>query len=136
MVKRGASIGFFGRFGRSQDMRNLDRALRFSGLHPAQVPEGVKLAAVGIIAGEGGEEPAETAYPPAGELMAFCALGEEHFAYENGESRAESARRRLERALEEGEGQDAELILLLLHAKLIHPVLVDQYDLRAETSGE
>lgn len=66
MVKRGASIGFFGRFGRSQDMQNLDRALRFSGLHPAQVPEGVKLAAVGIIAGDGGDEPAETAYPPVG----------------------------------------------------------------------
>ncbi|KFB08755.1 hypothetical protein [Nitratireductor basaltis] len=136
MVKRGASIGFFGRFGRSQDMRNLDRALRFSGLHPAQVPEGVKLAAVGIIAGEGEGEPPDSAYPPAGELMALCALGEEHFAHENGQARTESARNRLERALEEGEGIDAELILLLLHAKLIHPVTVDQYDLRAVERGD
>ncbi|MCT7376586.1 hypothetical protein [Chelativorans salis] len=133
MVKRGSSIGFFGIFGRSEDMRRLDEALRRAGLHPAQVPEGVKLAAVGLMAGEEMQEPPPTAYPSVGELMAFCALGADLFAHENGEARLAAATRRVEAALEAGEGRDAEIILLMLHAKLIHPALGDHYDIRAES---
>lgn len=133
MVRRGTSIGFFGRFGRSADLRQLDAALREAGLHPVQIPEGVKLAAVGVIGRDQPKEPPPTAYPPAGELMALCALGSEQFARENTPGRMEAAMRRLESALEEGEGVDAELVLLMLHAGLIHPELVDRYDIRAET---
>lgn len=133
MVRRGSSIGFFGRFGRSEDLRLLDEALRRAGLHPLQIPEGVKLAAAGIIAGEDEAAPSPAAYPPAGELMALCALGEETFAQENDEERLGPAKRRLEAALEEGEGRDADLILLMLHAGLIHPRLIERYGIRAES---
>ncbi|WP_159586247.1 hypothetical protein [Chelativorans xinjiangense] len=133
MVKRGSSIGFFGIFGRSEDMRRLDEALRDAGLHPAQVPEGVKLAAVGLMTSEETPEPPPAAYPSVGELMAFCALGGELFAHENGEARLAAATRRMETALEAGEGRDAETVLLMLHAKLIHPALVDRYAIRAES---
>lgn len=84
MVKRGVSIGFLGRFGRSQDMRYLDASLRSAGLHPSLVPEGVKMAAVSLMA-EDGPEPPAGAYPPVGALMALAALGEEEFARNNGE---------------------------------------------------
>lgn len=131
MVRRGTSIGFFGMFGRSQDLRRLDRAMREAGLHPALIPEGAKLAAIGVIAGEDAREPPPLAYPPIGELMAFCALGSEIFAQENGPERLETAEQRLEAALESGTGTDAQIVLLMLHAKLIHPEIVDRYDIHA-----
>ncbi|WP_274423320.1 hypothetical protein [Chelativorans sp. YIM 93263] len=133
MVRRGTSIGFFGRFGRSENLRRLDAALREAGLHPLQIPEGVKLAAVSVIGGERTEEPSPTAYPPAGELMALCVLGADQFARENTQGRLSAATQRLEAALEQGESEDAKLILLMLHAGLIHPELVSRYDIRAET---
>lgn len=132
MVKRGSSIGFFGRFGRSEDMRRLDDALRDAGLHPVQISEGAKLAAVGLMSGEQNAEPPAEAYPPVGELMAYCALGDTGFAHENGEASAAAVRQRLEAALDIGEGLDAEIILLMLHAGLIHPRLLDRYDIRVE----
>jgi len=131
MVKRGASIGLFGIFGRSEDMRRLDEALRRSGIHPGSVPEGVKLATVSLMAKNGTEPPAE-AYPSVGDLMAFCMVGREEFARHNGEARLESAIKRLELALEAGEGQDAELILLMFHAKLLDRDLIDRYEISAE----
>ncbi|WP_309082694.1 hypothetical protein [Chelativorans sp.] len=131
MVKRGASIGFFGIFGRSEDMRLLDEALRQAGLNPGAVPEGAKLAAVTLMNRDVPEPPAE-AYPPVGELMALCALGAGGFGEVNGEARLTAALARMEAALEAGGGQDAELILLMLHAKLMDPELVDRYDIRAE----
>ncbi len=131
MVKRGASIGFFGIFGRSEDMRRLDDALRRAGVHPGSVPEGVKLAAVTLMA-EHASEPPAIAYPPVGELIALCMLGRENFAAHNGQARLDSAVARLEAALETGAGQDAELILLMLHAKLLDRGLVDFYGISAE----
>lgn len=135
MVRRGSSIGLFGRFGRSEDLRRLDEALRRAGLHPLQIPDGVKLAAIGVLRGEDETEPSPMDYPPAGELMAFCALGEDAFAHENDGQRLGLARRRMEAALEEGEGKDADLILLMLHAKLIHAQLIDRYDIHAQSDG-
>ncbi|WEX09843.1 hypothetical protein [Chelativorans sp. AA-79] len=131
MVKRGSSIGFFGIFGRSEDMRRLDEALRRAGVHPDSVPEGVKLAAVTLMSREEAE-PSASAYPPVGELMAFCILGSGDFAAHNGEPRLESVTRRMEAALDEGEGQDAGIILLMLHAKLIDSGLLELYDIGAE----
>jgi len=131
MVKRGASIGFFGIFGRSEDMNRLDEALRQAGLHPGHVPEGAKLAAVTLMSTQE-PEPPPLAYPPVGELMAFCVLGEDDFRHLNGEARLAAVIVRLEEALETGEGQDAELVLLMLHAGLIHATLVNRYDIRAE----
>ena len=132
MVKRGSSIGFFGVFGRSEDLRLLDDALRRAGLHPALIPEGVKLAAVGLMANDTAPEPPPEAYPPVAELMAFCALGEDAFGGENGDSRLAAASQRLQEALEAGEGGDAEIVLLMLHAKLIRPEIVERYGIYAE----
>lgn len=133
MPRRGSSPGFFGRFGRSEDLRRLDAALRAAGLHPALVPEGAKLALVNLMKDRaGGNFPPPEAYQPAAELFAFCLTGPETFGENNGQSRLEEVERRMEAALAAGEGADAEIVLLALHAGLVSPVVVDRYDLRAE----
>ncbi|WP_173933620.1 hypothetical protein [Chelativorans sp. Marseille-P2723] len=132
MVRRGSSIGFFGIFGRSEDLRRLDAGLRQAGLHPALVPEGVKLAATSLIADADEPDPPPERYPPVAELMAFCALGEEVFGKENGAARLATICQRVEAALEAGAGRDAQIILLMLHARLIQPDIIDRYGIYAE----
>lgn len=132
MARRGSSFGFLGRFGRSADLVQLDDALRAFDLHPARVPEGAKLALVNLMKDhDPAGEPPEHAYPFTAWLFAYCALGPEAFTIANGPQPAEDAERRLEAALDAGEGFDADIVLLTLHAKLIHPRLVEQWGLEA-----
>src|SRR4029453_12927964 len=42
-------LGLFGRFGRSAELRELDKALRSVDLHPNLVPEAVKLTTVRLL---------------------------------------------------------------------------------------
>ena len=117
-----------GRFGRSEDLRSLDAALREVDLHPALVPEGVKLALVNLMKDR---QPDDGEPPPHATLFSYCVLGPGPFAAANAEERLAEAERRLETALEE-DGFDADLVLLALHAKLVSPALVERYDLRAD----
>jgi hypothetical protein len=71
MARRRSSFGFLGRFGRSEDLRRLDAALRAVDLHPALVPEGVKLALVNLLKDQHGDEPPLKAYAPAAALFAY-----------------------------------------------------------------
>lgn len=133
MARRGSSIGFLGRFGRSGDLRQLDAALRTVDLHPALVPEGVKLTIVNLLKDHFDvDEPPAHAYAPAACLVAYCALGAGAFAAANGEPPAIAVERRIEAATAAGAGHDADLILLCLHAGLIQPAVVDRFDLSAE----
>lgn len=132
MPRRPSSLGFFGIFGRSSDLRQLDQALRAADLHPALVPEGVKLTIVNLMKDHAptGEPPAH-AYLPAAQLFAFCVLGPDHFERMHGQTAGAAMERRIEAALDQ-EGFDAQLILLALHAKLIRPELVERYGLSAD----
>jgi hypothetical protein len=87
MARTGSSIGFWGIFGRSGDLRQLDKALREADLHPALVPEGVKLTAVNLMKDTYGNEPPPQAYAPVGDLFAYCVLGANGFAGANGTER-------------------------------------------------
>ena len=132
MARRGSSFGFLGRFGRSEDLRRLDDALRAFDLHPARVPEGAKLALVNLMKDHDPQgEPPPHAYPFAAWLFSYCALGTEAFTIANGPQPAADAEQRLEAALAAGEGFDADVVLLTLHAKLIHPKLVERWNLEA-----
>jgi len=136
MARRNSSLGFLGRFGRSEDLRALDAAFRAVDLHPAQVPDGAKLTVVNLMKDQWPHgEPPSDAYPPVAELFGFCLLGRTHFTNVNGPERAAAAERRLEMALERSESFDAQLILLALHAKLIQLALRDEYGLSADTGG-
>ena len=130
MIKRGVSFGFLGRFGRSSDLRYLDTALEEFRLHAGAVPDGVKMVAVSLMA-EDGSEPQPAAYLPVGALMALAVYGADGFARLNGPDASAAALARLERALEKGEGLDASLILLMLHSKLLHQSLKDEYGIEA-----
>ena len=128
MPRRGSSFGFMGRFGRSEDLRSLDGALRACDLHPALVPEGVKLALVNLLKDRHGEsEPPESAYAPAAALFAYCALGADGFAQANGEAAVEDAMRRIDAALAHGSGLDADIVLLAHHARMIQPDVVARH---------
>jgi hypothetical protein len=133
MARKFSSIGFLGRFGRSEDLRALDAALRIFDLHPARVPEGAKLAIVNLMKdADPSGDPPEEAYPFVAHLVAYCALGRDVFAEANGEEPAVNAEARIEAALENPDSFDAQLVLLTIHAKLIHPATVERYGLHAE----
>lgn len=133
MTRRNSSLGFFGLFGRSEDLRRLDAALRAVDLHPALVPEGVKLTIVNLMKDQWPhQEPPADAYPPVAELFGYCVAGAETFGHVNGAAAVASVERRLEMALERGESFDAQLVLLALHAKLIDEGVVERYGLSAD----
>lgn len=134
MARRRSSLGFLGRFGRSGDLRELDASLRAADLHPALVPEGVKLAIVNLMKDLWPEEPPADAYPPVARLFAYCVVGPDAFDLANGGGAAQEAEFRIEQALEEPDGFDAALVLLALHAKLISADVVERFGLSVEGS--
>lgn len=132
MARRNSSLGFFGVFGRSEDLRSLDRALRAVDLHPALVPEGVKLTIVNLMKDRWpASEPPPEAYPPLAGLFAYCVAGPDLFRRANGDERTGDVESRIEHALDDGETLDAQLVLLAIHAKLINPDVVERFGLEA-----
>jgi hypothetical protein len=125
----------FGIFGRSQELRDFDKALRSVDLHPNLVPEAVKLTAVKLIGeASAARKPEPDAYRAAAEIVAYCMIGAEGFGAANEGGLAEQVERRIETALESGTSLDAQLVLLALHAKVIQPSVVELFQL--ESGGE
>jgi hypothetical protein len=133
MARRYSSLGLFGVFGRSGDLRQFDAALRTLDVHPRMVPEAVKLAAVALVKDEAGADPAEARYRAAAEIIGYCMIGPEAFAGANDEPLTQAVEQRIEAALEQGDSLDAKLVLLTLHAKVIQPGVVERFGLE---SGE
>ena len=130
MAQRWLSLGFFGRFGRSAELREFDQALRSVDLHPNLVPEAVKLTVVTLLRGVD-REPAPAAYRAAAEIIAYCMVGGDAFATANDANLAAKVERRIEAALEPGTTLDAKLVLLALHARIIQPSVVDDFGLES-----
>jgi len=129
-MRRGLSIGFFGRFGRSPALREFDTALRSVDLHPNLVPEAVKLTAVRMLQDHAGrEEPGAYASRAAAEIIAYCMIGVEAFAGANNSGLAEAVEGRIEGALDQGASVDAKLVLLTLHTRVIQPSVVAHFGL-------
>jgi hypothetical protein len=132
MPRRGLSIGFFGMFGRSSELREFDTALRSVDLHPNLVPEAVKLAAVKLLQERAKDRaPEPRSYREAAEIIAYCMTGGEAFAAANDARLAAEVERRIEAALDRGTNLDAKLVLLVLHAKLIQPSVVNDFALES-----
>lgn len=134
MARRRSSLGFLGLFGRSGDLRELDAALRAADLHPALVPEGVKLTIVNLMKDRWPDEPPAEAYPPVAKLFAYCVAGPDPFEQANGPTGLLDAERRIEQALEDPGGFDAGIVLLALHAKLISAEVVERFGLATDGS--
>ena len=123
----------FGIFGPSQEIQRLDRALRAAGLHPRAVPLAVKLTTVKQLKEANfGRAPDPSALAAAAELLAYCALGRDEFAEVNGARQTGEIEARLTDALETGYGLDARLVILALHAGLVHQGVVERYQLAME----
>lgn len=121
-----------GIFGRSHDLRQLDQALRSVDVHPALVPEAVKLTAVNLLKDHAvNGDPAQQAYRAAAEIVGYCMIGAEAFAGANDNELAVAVERRIEAALDSGESLDAQLVLLTLHAGVIQPSVVRAYGLES-----
>lgn len=132
MTRHNSSLGLFGIFGRSADLRQLDDALRSVDLHPRLVPEAVKLTAVSLLKEHAaGGEPAQAAYRNAAELLAYCMIGAEGFDAANDSALARQVEVRIESALQGGAPLDAELILLTIHAKIVQPSVVAAFGLES-----
>lgn len=131
MARRNSSFGFLGIFGRSEDLRAIDAALRPVGLHRALVPEGVKLALSRLMQDEIGD-PAPHAYADACALLAYCMLGQNGFAAANGDAALERLEARVDDAVAAGAGLDAGIVLLAHHAGLIQPSVVERHGISVE----
>lgn len=133
MARRRSSLGFLGVFGRSSDLRQLDSALRAADLHPATVPEPAKLTIVNLMKDHFGDaEPPTESYALVAAFFAYCLTGPEAFERANGLEARNLVEERMEAALEEGDGPDAQLVLLSVHANLIHPDVLSRYDIDIE----
>ena len=132
MARRRSSIGLFGLFGRSYDLRQFDQALRSVDVHPALVPEAVKLTVVNLLKDDAmNDDPAPEYYKAAAEIVGYCMIGAEAFTGANGEQFTRSVEDRIDAALECGGGLDAQLVLLTLHAGVIQPSVVQHYGLES-----
>jgi folate-dependent phosphoribosylglycinamide formyltransferase PurN len=132
MARRRSSFGLFGIFGRSQDLRQFDQSLRTLDVHPALVPEAVKLTAVNLIKDHAvDDEPAPAAYRAAAEIIGYCIIGAEGFAGANTDDLAAQVERRIEAALDYTGTLDAQLVLLALHSKIIQPSVVNMFGLES-----
>ncbi len=135
MARQRSSIGFFGRFGRSRDLRQLDEALRALDAHPTTIAEAVKLTTVNLLKDQAiGAEPAPQAYRVAAEMLAYCVTGAEPFAQANGPALKDSVERRIEAAIAAEDSLDAQLVLLALQARIIQPSIVQKFELESAES--
>src|SRR5712672_2324539 len=108
MARSRSSFGLFGIFGRSYDLRQFDQSLRALDVHPALVPEAVKLTAVNLL--------------------------KDHADDDDPSPQASQVERRTEAALDYTGTLDAQLVLLALHSKIIQPSVVSMFGL--ESAGD
>ena len=131
-MQRALSLGVFGIFGRSQELRDFDKALRSVDLHPNLVPEAVKLTAVKLLREQAaGCDLEPQTHRAAAEVLAYCMIGADGFAGANAPDLAAQVERRIETALGSGTSLDARLVLLALHARVIQPSVVAFFELES-----
>ena len=122
--------GIFSMFGRSRELQQFDRELRDAGLHPALVPEPVKLTALMLLREIGPVN--EAASARASLLLAYCILGRSDFDAVNDTTLVNAVEARIAVALGTKDGLDARLVLLAMHSGVIDPSVVEHFGLKSE----
>ena len=130
-------------FGKSRDVRALDRQLHISGINPRAVNDATKFtickwiqeatAASGQSDGpEAASRRQETLRTEAAELLAYCILGSSDFEEANSAALADRLEQRLAAAIEDESGFDAGIIMLTLHAGIAGPELAARVELEED----
>jgi hypothetical protein len=120
-------LRFFDLFGKSAALTALDAALRSAGVHPALVPEAVKLTLMRVVSHEHADR-GQARLADGAELLAYCMLGHDQFQTVNGPAAADHVHTRIDAAIDAGTSVDAKLILLALHAGLITREIAEKFD--------
>lgn len=123
-------FGIFQLFGPSRPQQRLDTALRACGVHPRLVPDAVKIAIIRMLEQrerQGGATEAACAHVAG--LLAYLMHGRQVFTEDNGSHAAGEAEDRIAGAIAAGDGPDARLIMLALHAGLVAPEVIETYGL-------
>jgi hypothetical protein len=129
----------FGIGERQKRLELIDDGLRLAGVHPALVPESVKLALIRLkkaelaAAGAAGEG---ALFEDAAWLFGYCVLGPGEFADAHGDARAAALEARLAAAEadETGDlaGGDAQIVMLALAANLADPAIAERFEVSWE----
>lgn len=128
-------------FGKSRDVRDLERLLRQLGVNPYAVNDATKFTVCKWIREALLQEEAGTdarlrlqaqLRQSSAELLAYCALGSQDFAEANSATLAEAQEDRLEAAAEGRDAFDAGIVMLTLHAGVAHPEIAETFEI--ETS--
>jgi len=122
-------LGLFGMIGRSKELQLLDQALRDVSLHPRFVPEAIKLTTMKLLK-EAGVEPRP--YDATAAILGYCIMGVDGFTQSNDPALTETVEARLLAALEAGDGLDASIVLLTLHAGVIQQSVIERFGLEVD----
>lgn len=127
-------LSVFGIRGRPKEVHRLSDALRDAGIHPALVPDSVKIAVIKLLRENDGEKIADidTSCEKAAPMVAYCMLGRDEYADVNDVAAADEVENRLRLAIDSGESLDAQLAMLTLLARVTHPDVVDTFDLEID----
>ena len=120
--------------GRPKEVHRLSDALRDAGIHPALVPDSVKIAVIKLLRENDGGKIADidTSCEKAAPMVAYCMLGRDEYADVNDVAAADEVENRLRLAIDSGESLDAQLAMLTLLARVTHPDVVDAFDLEID----
>lgn len=127
-------LSVFGIRGRPKEVHRLSDALRDAGIHPASVPDSVKIAVIKLLRENDGGKIADidTSCEKAAPMVAYCMLGRNEYADVNDVAAADEVENRLRLAIDSGESLDAQLAMLTLLARVTHPDVVDTFDLEID----
>lgn len=123
-------FGLLSLFGRNRDLRVVDDALRAAGLHPALVPEAVKLTVLRLL---GSRRQDSGTVRHAADLLAYLMLGGEVYEDATDAAAHTTAEARVAQAVEDGDSLDAQLVLLAMQAGVVQPSVLHRFGLEAET---
>ncbi len=129
-------------FGKSREVRDLDRYLHQTGINPRAVNDATKFTICKwireAVAQNGGAGP-ETInrqradlQASAAELLAYCVLGSSDFVEMNSAERAAAQEARILSATEGRNDFDAGIIMLTLHASIADPEIAARVEIESD----
>jgi len=127
-------LSVFGIRGRPKEVHRFSDALREAGIHPALVPDSVKIAVIKLLrASDGGKiADIDASCDKAAPMVAYCMLGRDDYAEVNDAAAADEIENRLRLAIDSGESLDAQLAMLTMLARVTHPDVIDRFDLEID----